>query len=139
MLIFGRQRRLTIIFGIGFWGLASFAYNLLKSDLTNPLYRFLIPDKFRDPPLFVADFIDEIKTYEDLMRKKYLDHIEHVKSIVPEENLLIWNVKDGWSPLCRFLGAREPQDLAVPHENKTGDLAFNAKYTYGNKFTQVVN
>ena len=99
--------------------------------------RFLIPDKLRNPPLFINEFIDVVNEYEDIMRKKYLEHIEHVKLIVPEEDLLIWNVKDGWKPLCQFLGRSTPADLTVPHENKTGDLTFNAKYTYGNKFTQV--
>jgi hypothetical protein len=31
--------------------------------------------------------------------------------------LLVFDVRDGWGPLCRFLGVREPR-RAVPHLNK---------------------
>ena len=98
--------------------------------------RFLIPEKFSNPPLFLSEFTGEIHSHETKMRAKYLEHIEKVRKLVPPERLLIWNVKEGWEPLCKFLGRPVP-DLPIPHENKTGDLAFNAKYTYGNKFTQV--
>lgn len=33
-----------------------------------------------------------------------------MKDIVPAENLLIYNVKDGWEPLCEFLGKTVPLD-----------------------------
>ncbi|CBY16441.1 unnamed protein product, partial [Oikopleura dioica] len=33
----------------------------------------------------------------------YREHNERVKKIVPKDRLLIWNVKDGWEPLCKFL------------------------------------
>ena len=42
-----------------------------------------------------------------------------MKSVVPKENLLVWNVKDGWEPLCNFLGKPTP-DGPVPYDNKTG-------------------
>lgn len=38
----------------------------------------------------------------------YLRHYDHVRSIVPKENLLEYTVSDGWGPLCRFLGDRVP-------------------------------
>ena len=98
--------------------------------------RFLIPEKFSSPPLFLSEFTGEIHSHETKMRAKYLEHIERVRKLVPPEKLLIWNVKEGWEPLCKFLGRPVPE-VPIPHENKTGDLAFNAKYTYGNKFTQV--
>lgn len=31
-----------------------------------------------------------------------------LKEIVPEDRLLIWNLKDGWEPLCKFLGKPIP-------------------------------
>ncbi len=31
-------------------------------------------------------------------------HIEEVKRVVPPERLLVYEVKEGWEPLCRFLG-----------------------------------
>ncbi len=35
-------------------------------------------------------------------------HIEDVKKRVPPEKLLVYDVKDGWGPLCEFLGVPEP-------------------------------
>ena len=35
---------------------------------------------------------------------RYRKHIEEVKRIVPEDKLLIYDVKEGYAPLCQFLG-----------------------------------
>jgi len=35
--------------------------------------------------------------------KLYNDWIEYVKRTVPKDQLLIFNVKQGWKPLCDFL------------------------------------
>jgi hypothetical protein len=44
-------------------------------------------------------------------------HIEQVKQNVPAEKLLIFNVKEGWGPLCNFLGIPVPEDIPFPHIN----------------------
>jgi len=53
----------------------------------------------------------------------YRKHNQYVKSRVPKENLLIWNLKDGWGPICNFLKVPIPEH-SMPHENKTGDLEY---------------
>ena len=53
----------------------------------------------------------------------------YVKSIVPESNLLVWNVKDGWAPLCAFLDKPIPNG-PIPHDNKTGDVQFLNDYFF---------
>jgi hypothetical protein len=42
---------------------------------------------------------------------------EEVKEIVPAERLLVFEVKEGWEPLCEFLGAETPKDAPFPHLN----------------------
>lgn len=42
-------------------------------------------------------------------KQLYLAHNEYVKSLVPEDRLLVFNVKEGWNPLCEFLGKELPQ------------------------------
>ena len=37
------------------------------------------------------------------MKRKYEEHNEKVQMTIPSENLLVWNLKDGWEPLCKFL------------------------------------
>ncbi len=53
----------------------------------------------------------------EFAKKVWEDHIAGVKATVPEEKLLIYDVRDGWAPLCKFLGAAEPSE-PLPHLNK---------------------
>ncbi len=43
-------------------------------------------------------------------------HTEEVKRVVPAERLLVWEVTDGWEPLCEFLEVDVP-DEPLPHAN----------------------
>lgn len=36
-------------------------------------------------------------------------HVEAVKARVPADQLLVYDVKEGWEPLCRFLGVPVPE------------------------------
>jgi hypothetical protein len=45
-----------------------------------------------------------------------LRHDEEVKAVIPPERLLVWNVTDGWEPLCEFLGVPVP-GVPLPHVN----------------------
>ena len=36
-------------------------------------------------------------------------HIDEVKSALPADRLLVFEVKDGWAPLCAFLGKPVPE------------------------------
>ena len=40
--------------------------------------------------------------------KAFEAHAEAVKSAIPAERLLVYEVKDGWQPLCSFLGRTTP-------------------------------
>ncbi len=46
----------------------------------------------------------------------YQRHIREVKAIVPTERLLVFDVKEGWEPLCRFLESPVPAG-PFPHLN----------------------
>lgn len=49
-------------------------------------------------------------------------HNEEVRRVVPPERLLVYDVKQGWEPLCRFLGVPVPQDKPFPHLNETAEF-----------------
>ena len=48
-------------------------------------------------------------------------HNEEVLRRVPKERLLVYEVKDGWGPLCEFLGVKEP-DKPFPHLNDAAEI-----------------
>ena len=54
-----------------------------------------------------------------LLKKKYREHNALVKALVPPEKLLVFNVKQGWKPLCDFLACPVP-DCPFPLQNVTG-------------------
>jgi hypothetical protein len=47
----------------------------------------------------------------------YEAHNRAVQEQVPADQLLVFDVKEGWGPLCRFLGAPIPVDEPFPHLN----------------------
>lgn len=51
-------------------------------------------------------------------------HVEEVKAALPPERLLVFEVREGWGPLCAFLGRPVPEG-PFPRENSTA--AFNAR------------
>ena len=52
-----------------------------------------------------------------LYRVKYRQHNERVKAVIPAENLLVFNVKQGWKPLCEFLGCELVPSTPFPRAN----------------------
>ena len=48
----------------------------------------------------------------------YSDWVNRVRETVPAEKLLVFNVKEGWKPLCAFLGVSVP-DKPFPRTNST--------------------
>jgi hypothetical protein len=48
-------------------------------------------------------------------------HNEEVRRRVPKERLLVYEVKEGWGPLCEFLGVEEP-DKPFPHLNAAAEM-----------------
>ena len=63
---------------------------------------------------FGEDFADRQHAIEVFER-----HNEEVKRYVPAERLLVYNVKEGWEPLCDLLGVEAPKGKPFPHLNDT--------------------
>ena len=55
--------------------------------------------------------------------KYFSFHNANVMEKVPKDRLLIWNLKDGWEPICKFLNVSIP-DQPIPVLNKTTDPLF---------------
>ena len=56
-----------------------------------------------------------------IIRKRYRILNHRVKSIVPADKLLVYNVKEGWKPLCDFLECEVPT-VAFPRENVKAEI-----------------
>ncbi|MEL7012335.1 MAG: sulfotransferase family protein [Pseudomonadota bacterium] len=48
-------------------------------------------------------------------------HIDAVKEAIPADQLLLFQAKDGWEPLCAFLGAPAP-DTPFPRSNNRDEF-----------------
>jgi sulfotransferase family protein len=62
-----------------------------------------------------------VSRFEDMWDKAnaievFEKHIERVREHVPNEKLLVYDVKQGWEPLCAFLGVEVP-DEPFPYLN----------------------
>jgi hypothetical protein len=52
----------------------------------------------------------------------FRDHIRQVTEAIPPDRLLVYDVRDGWRPLCAFLDRPVP-DVPFPHLNTTRVMA----------------
>jgi hypothetical protein len=48
-------------------------------------------------------------------------HIDEVRKQIPADRLLVYEVAEGWEPLCAFLGVDVP-DAPFPNVNNTGEF-----------------
>ena len=58
---------------------------------------------------------------EENMIRVFERHNEEVKRTIPAGRLLVFEAKDGWEPLCAFLGVKVPSD-PYPSMNSTEDF-----------------
>lgn len=80
-------------------------------------------DRFSEGPM--ALFMGHIKRFyggdmndRGFMIDFFRRHTEAVVAAVPPERLLVFNVAEGWDPLCAFLGVEAPA-TPYPRENST--------------------
>lgn len=60
---------------------------------------------------------------KEVLVECYEKHVADVKSKIPEDKLLVFNVKQGWKPICEKLGLKVP-DHDFPRGNDTNQLRF---------------
>ena len=58
---------------------------------------------------------------KEALRNAFAAHNEAVKAAIPADQLLVYQVKEGWGPLCAFLGVDEP-DEPFPRTNDRGEF-----------------
>jgi hypothetical protein len=58
----------------------------------------------------------------DFMLEQFARHINEVVRDAPRERLLVFDVREGWAPLCAFLGVEVP-DTPFPHTNSREEMS----------------
>jgi len=91
--------------------------NLMKKMLLSSRFRkiaksFMLVEKNLWKKHYHGQFKDK-----ELALQIYKDFNEDIKSSIPEDQLLVYQIKDGWAPLCDFLNVPVP-DAAFPYKNK---------------------
>ena len=76
--------------------------------------------------------LKELENMQDIYKQAYRKHIIYVRALIPKHQLLEWNVKEGWSPLCKFLKVEEPE---IPFPGKVYiEISTTFKMNYSIKF-----
>ena len=99
-------------------------YNVqnVASSLLFSLVALFVPrlKDLRRAALMAADLVWE-RTFDGRFEdREYAIEVfkrwnEEVKERVPFEKLLVYEVKEGWGPLCEFLGVEAPKEKPFPH------------------------
>jgi hypothetical protein len=103
---------------------------IFKSTPTSPHYLFglKVLSKLRLSPLteeFLTKIVAKGEFHYDWSKENMMNafkkHNERVKRECPPEKLLIFEVSQGWEPLCKFLGKPIPS-VPFPHVNDTQSM-----------------
>lgn len=109
---------------------SSTIYPLSRRAIGSPIIVFignlLFPDRLRagrmiNTLIWQGTFEDKFEDKE-YAQAVFQQHIEEVKKNVPSEKLLVYDVKQGWEPLCAFLGVEIPGDKPFPHLNERANF-----------------
>ncbi|EED36643.1 conserved hypothetical protein [Luminiphilus syltensis NOR5-1B] len=66
----------------------------------------------------INNYFDDRMHDHDHLIKRFHEHTERVKATIAPERLLVFEVAQGWEPLCEFLGVPVP-DGEFPNINET--------------------
>ena len=109
-------------------------YKLTRASTRSPLSRIglaflslFVSGTFTIRPLQIAEEIVLRGTFDGKFEDKryaievFNRHNDEVRRRVPQEQLLVYEVKEGWGPLCEFLGVEEP-DKPFPRLNDAAEM-----------------
>jgi hypothetical protein len=63
-------------------------------------------------------------------------HNDQVRRDVPEDRLLVYEIREGWGPLCAFLGVPVPEGKPFPHLNDADE--FRARIGRGVRAMRII-
>lgn len=69
----------------------------------------------------VAQLFDDRMSERDHATRVFREHVAQVQSEIPAERLLTFDLRDGWQPLCEFLGVEVPE-IPFPRTNSSREF-----------------
>lgn len=97
---------------LGFFSPTARAFCRFLNDCTRGLYGLPTSMTFIGPVSGLSSSI---------LRKVYREHKANVMMNAPKDRMITYSVKEGWEPLCKFLGTPIP-DIPFPHKNPGGSV-----------------
>lgn len=97
----------------------------LQTEKLAPEMAGLVENMMTTRPLLermIRDGLGSDRAFGELLDEKdslmaFERHVATVKESLPAERLLVFDVREGWEPLCRFLGVDVPAGEPFPHLN----------------------
>merc|ERR1711892_83627 len=74
---------------------------------------------------------------EDTAVEFFNEHVKEVKELVPAANLLVFDLREGWDPLCEFLNVSKPES-PFPRMNDTGEQVFLQRVASASAWISIV-
>ncbi len=108
-------------------------YRSMSKTIFDLLGRFeQLPEFERSPQLDMAAYIVAERTFGGRMDAEhaisiYEAHNEAVKRAIPSDRLLVFDVAEGWAPLCAFLDVPVPS-TPFPRTNSTEEFRARAPH-----------
>ncbi|GJJ12716.1 hypothetical protein Clacol_006960 [Clathrus columnatus] len=92
------------------------AIDILRENTNRDPWQQALFEWFEEDML--ARYHEGLLNNEDTIQQTILVHNERIMKLIPADKLLIYDVTQGWGPLCKHLGVPKP-DEPFPHENET--------------------
>ena len=64
---------------------------------------------------------------DEAIKQKFNEWNQAVIDYVPKDRLLVYEVKDGWKPICDFLDKPIPE-IPFPYKNKTKNMGHMSRF-----------
>jgi hypothetical protein len=88
-----------------------------------------LPEGSRDI-IFTRTFNDRLTDRAHCLAV-FAQHVQAVRETIAPNRLLVFDVREGWEPLCAFLGVPVPVDEPFPHVNDTAAFQTDIHERFG--------
>ena len=92
-----------------------------------PFTSFYLQKKIHNEAILGPKGMFKGRKTDDEIKNECLKWNQSVIDYVPKDRLLVYEVKEGWGPLCDFLNLPEP-DMPFFHKNKTKNMGHMSRF-----------